>query len=157
MVFGRGKKRQDEDEEFGKGMAGIEQSNQPQMSDEMISSLGRSVYMVMDPEVTAILNDKDKPQFQALLPAFSHLNRTTRIGKKQAELLTLNYEYLSLIHKLNMPEDDYENVGWALLESLKIFASGIISDAFEGFKAKVVTEQIKIIRTELERKKKGLF
>jgi len=156
MVFGRGKK-DEKDEQFGADMALTEHGHQPQMSDEMIYSLGRSVYMVMDPEVTAILNDKDKPQFQALLPAFSHLNRTTRIGKKQAELLTLNYEYLSLIHKLNMPEDEYENVGWALLESLKIFASGIISDAYEGFKAKVVTEQIKIIRTELDKKKKGIF
>jgi len=153
----RGKKEEEQDEQFGKEMAGIEHGHQPPMSDEMIYSLGRSVYMVMDPEVTAILNADGNKQFNALLPAFSHLNRTTNIDKKQAELLGLNYEYLSLIHKLNMKEDEYENVGWALLESLKIFASGIISDAFHGWKGKLVTEQIKIIRTELEKKKKGIF
>lgn len=156
-IFGRGKKQEEKDEQFSGDMALTEASRQPQMSDEMIYSLGRSVYMVMDPEVTGILNAEGKDQFNALVPAFSHLNRTTNIDKKQAELLTLNYEYLSLIHKLNMKEDDYENVGWALLESLKIFAGGIISDAFHGWKGKLVTEQIKIIRTELEKKKKGWF
>lgn len=156
-IFGRGKK-DDKEEQFATDMALTEHSRP--MADEMINSLGRSVYMVMDPDVQAILNNPEKtnPQLQALLPAFSHLNRTTKIGKTQAELLTLDYEYLSLIHKLNMNEDEYENVGWALLESLKIFASGIISDALDGFKARVITEQIKIIRTELQKqKKKGIF
>lgn len=155
-IFGRGKK-DEKDEEFGTDMALTEHSRQSPMSDEMIYSLGRSVYMIMDPEVTGILNADGNDQFNALIPAFSHLNRTTNIDKKQAELLTLDYEYLSLIHKLNMNEDEYENVGWAMLESLKIFAHGITSDAFHGWKGKLVTEQIKIIRTELEKKKKGLF
>ena len=134
-----------------------EQSRPSQMGDEMIYSLGRSVYMVLDPDVSDILKEEGNSQLAALIPAFSHLNRTTNIDKKQAELLTLDYEYLTLIHKLNMNEDEYENVGWAKLESLKIFAMGIISDAFHGWKGKLVTEQIKIIRTELEKKKKGIF
>jgi len=161
MVFGRNKK-EDKDEEFQRDLALTEQSRQPTTPEDYLYSLGRSVYMIMDPEVGAILNPVDgngnpKPSvFRSLIPAFSHLNRTTKIGNKEAELLMLDYEYLSLIHKLNMEEDQYENEGWALLESLKIFARGIINDAREGFKARIATEQIKIIRTETEKKKRRL-
>ena len=148
------KKKPDRDEEYAQAAALTEQGRHETTPQEYLQSLGRSVYMVMDPDVSSIFNDEEKVQFQALLPAFSHLNRTTNIGKKEAELLELDYEYLTLIHKLNMNEDEYETTGWALLESLKIFAKGIISDAFHGWKGRLVTEQIKIIRTELEKKKK---
>lgn len=148
------KKRPDKDQEFAETVTLAEQTRPETTPQEYLHSLGRSVYMVMDPEVFSILNDEDKKQFRALIPAFSHLMRTTNIGTKEAELLELDYEYLTLIHKLNMNEDEYETVGWALLESLKIYARGIISDAFHGWKGRLVTEQIKIVRTELEKKKK---
>lgn len=157
------KKKDDKTEEFKRDMTLTEQQRQTPMTEDYVYSLGRSVYMIMDPEVTAMLNptdDNGKPkpsQFRSLIPAFSHLNRLSNIDKQQKELLTLDYEFLILIHKLNMNEDQYESVGWAELESLKIFAQNMVSDSFHGWKGKLVTEQIKIIRAELEKKKKGLL
>lgn len=159
-------KKKDEDEEYMQNLALTEQGRQT-LPEDQLASLGRSVYMIMDPEVTAILNPVDAKgriiddpklsQFRSLIPAFSHLNRTTNIDKRDATLLMLDYEYLDIIHTLNMKEDNYENEGWALLESLKIFARNIVADSFHGWKGRIMTEQIKIIKTEIEKKKKGIL
>lgn len=155
MVFGRKKK---EDTEFQMGIAHAEAARPtPGLTEDYLRSLGRTAYMLMDSEVSGILNDDKNPNFKSLIPAFSHLNRTTNIGNKEAELLMLDYEYINIIHTLNMKEDLYENDGWATLESLKIFARNIIADAYKGWKGKILTEQIKVIRTELEKKKRGII
>jgi len=158
-LLGRGrKKRKDQDEEeFKKEVALTELGGEmpPQsvgLTQDYIYSLGRSVYMIMDPEVNLVLNKK--PYLKTLIPAFSHLNRISRIGKQEADLLELDYEFLMLIHKLNMNEDEYENKGWAELESLKLFARHMIHDSFGGWKGNLLTEQVKIIKAELEKPKK---
>lgn len=154
-IFGRGKKKEEEEEQYKREMALADQSRQSMpMTEDYIASLGRSVYMVMDPEVTALLNNPRKSYLKTLIPAFSHLNRVSRIGKTEAEILELDYEFLMLIHKINMSEDEYESKGWAELEALKIYARHIIHDSFGGWKGNLVTEQIKTIRTELEKTKK---
>ena len=149
-IFNRGKKEPDKDEQFARDMTGIEESRPAVMPEEYINSLGRSVFMIMDPDVIALLTDEEKP-------AFSHLNRVTNIGQKEAGLQMLDYEFLSLVDKMNTNEDEYEDKGWKKSLSKRIFARGIINDAFKGFKAKIVTEQIKVIRTQVEKKKKGLL
>lgn len=164
LGLGRGKKKKKEEEmDFRKEQSLAEQyrggGGMP-LTEDYIASLGRSVYMVMDPEVTAILNpidEKGKPipsPFRSLVPAFSHLNRVSRIGKNEAEILQLRYRKLMLLHKINMTEDEYESEGGALLESLEIFATHMIHDSFDGWKGNLVTEQIKTIRTELGEQKK---
>lgn len=163
LGFGKDKKKQKE--------AAIEYSREQGLADsyrgsgglplteDYIASLGRSVYMVMDPEVTALINPVDKKgnpietPLRSLLPAFSHLNRVSRIGKREAEILALRYRILLLMHKIDMTEDEYENEGGALLDSLEIFATHMIHDSFDGWKGNLVTEQIKTIRTELGEKK----
>ena len=169
MVLGLGKdkkKKEEETRQYKQEMALAEESG-PHMpgQTDAYASLGRSVYMVMDPESLAFLNPVDqngKPlpsKFRPLMPAFSHLNRLTKTGKLQAELLELDYEELGLITKMNMTEDEYESEGWLTLKSLGIFAQSIISDSFAGFKADIVTNQLKTIRTELAeiKKKRGPF
>lgn len=150
------KKKEDKDEEFmrDQALADTARGGSP-LPEDYVYSLGRSVYMIMDPEVSEMLKDDGNPQLKSLIPAFSHLNRTTAIGEKEARLLLLQYEYIGLIHTLNMDEDEYENKGWALLEALEIFARNIVADARHGWKGRLVTEQIKIIKTEIEKKKKG--
>ena len=161
------KKRKEEEKKHYQQESAIAEQSRPQGPDsqDAYNSLGRSVYMVMDPEVGAILdprdtNGKPKPSLlRSLIPAFSHLNRVTKIGKLQAELLDLDYEALILITKMNMTEDEYESEGWRTLEALRIFAQSIVSDSFGGFKADIVTTQLKTIRTELaqEKKRRGPF
>lgn len=155
MVLGIGnnKKKEEEEKHFKAEMALAEQQRQGMpLTEDYIASLGRSVYMVMDPEVTKILNEND--QLKSLIPAFSHLNRVSRIGKGEAELLEFDYEYMFLLHTLTMNEDEYETKEAERIEALKLHSRFIIHDSFGGWKGNLVTEQIKTIRTELEKTKK---
>lgn len=167
-ILGRGeKKRKEEEAQRYKEEMALRAESKPQVpgQQDAFASLGRSVYMVMDPEVFAAINPINKAGksipsiFRPLIPAFSHLNRLTKTGKLQAELLELDYEELIIITKMNMLEDEYESNGWLALKSLSIFSQSIISDSFNGFKAGIVTTQLKTIRTELTetKKKKGPF
>jgi len=134
------------------------------MTEEYVNSLGRSVYSIIDPEVMALLNPIDangKPiesDLRQLIPALSHLNRMTQINKLDVELDRLDLEYIFLRMKCSMNEEDYDTEKAGLIESLQFYANHIPTDAFEGFKAKLLAYQMKIIRTELEEKKtKGLL
>lgn len=151
-------KKPDPDDEYQRAasLSEISRENQSeQQRADFLYSLGRSIYMIQDPILVNVLLEDD--EFKAMYAAFSQLNRTTNIGNLDRELLLLDYEALLLINKLNMDEDKYENLGWAKMEALKIFARYMVSDSFHGWKGRLVTEQIKIIRTELEKKKKGRF
>jgi len=157
MVLGLGKnkkKKEEEEAQFKRDVVISEQQRPQQtpMTEDYIASLGRSVYMVMDPEVTNILSEN--AQLKSLIPAFSHLNRVSRIGKGEAELLEFDYEYMFLLHTLTMNEDEYETKEAERIEALKLHSRFIIHDSFGGWKGNLVTEQIKTIRTELEKTKK---
>ena len=161
MFDGKSKEKKEAEEEYRKVMALTEQGKpQGAMTEDYIASLGSRVYLIMDPTVTEFLNPLDadgKPlpsSYREMYPAFSHLNRLSHIGKLQAEILELDYEYLMLIRKMNMDEDEYDSKGWLEIESLKIHATHIISDAFDGWKGKLFTEQSKTIRTEMVETKK---
>ena len=148
-LFGRKKKEEEKrDEEFQEGVALTEEGRQDTMSAEYMRGLGHSIYVVYDPDVAASFDEAEKP-------AFSHLNRTTNIGKKEAALLELDYKYFSLVGMINMDEDTYDAKGWKRSIGLDIHARAIISDAFHGWKGKLLAEYRKIIRVELEKGKKG--
>lgn len=149
-IFRRDKKPPDEDEQLQREMIVTGESRPAVMPEEYVASLGRSVFMIMDPDVTKLLDEEE-------MPAFSHLNRVTNIGQKEADLQMLDYEFLSLVDKMNSNEDEYEDKGWKKSLSKRIFARSIINDAFHGWKGKIVTEQIKVIRTQIDKKKKGLL
>uniref|UniRef100_A0A6H1ZYQ4 Uncharacterized protein n=1 Tax=viral metagenome TaxID=1070528 RepID=A0A6H1ZYQ4_9ZZZZ len=159
-IFRRGKKRKEEEEakEHARNVTYAEES-QP-MSEEdraMIYSLGRSVYMIQDPDFNTWLLDEEN-KLRNSYPAFSMVNRTTNIGQHDKELLLLDYEYLLLINKLNMNEDEYENEGWASLAAMDIYARYMVNDSLQGWKGRLVTEQIKHIVTEIQKtKKRGLL
>lgn len=137
------------------------------MTEDYVNSLGRSVYSIIDPEVMAILNPIDAKgklidsELRSLIPALSHLNRMTQIGKDDVVLDRLDLEYIFYLLKVLSNEDgtiDKASAKTILKESLKFYANHIPTDAYEGFKAKLLAYQMKIIRTELEEKKtKGIL
>jgi hypothetical protein len=156
-LFGKGKEEEHVDDEFQRELAAGEQHPPPgqMLTEDYVNSLGRSVYMVMDPDVMKILNDDD--QLKTLIPAASHLNRLTKKDRGAMQLDMLDYEFLLMIHKLNMKEDEYETSGWAKLQAFIPFFRNLVYDSVDGFKAKVVTEQIKVIKAELEKKRKKVL
>jgi hypothetical protein len=156
-LFGRGKEQEKADEEFAKELAAGEQHPPPgqMLPEDYVNSLGRSVYMVMDPDVMQII-DSD-PQLKSFRIAISHLNRLTKKDKTSMQLDTLDADYLVLINKINSNEDDYENRLWAIYEALRMFMRNANCDNIDGFKARIVTEQIKIVKAEIEKKKRGVL
>jgi hypothetical protein len=159
MPFGWGNKKKKEEEdavEHARNVTYAEESRPMSEEDRaMIYSLGRSVYMIKDPDLDSWLLDSEN-KLRNTYPAFSMVNRTTNIGQQDREIMMLDYEYLLLINKLNMNEDEYENKGWASLAAMEIYARYMLNDSFHGWKGRLVTEQIKKIVTEIEKtKKKG--
>jgi hypothetical protein len=158
LPFGKNKEKEKRDEEYLETQ-GLTETGRPSSStplpQEYLASLGTSYYLLMDEDVHGML--KRNNELKGLLPAYSHLNRTTKITPKQAELLKLDYDFVILIHELNMDEDAYETTLWSTLEGLQIYGANMISDAIEGWRGKLVTEQIKVIRTVLERGQRGLL
>lgn len=145
-----GKKKDDETEEHLRDLILSEQ--QTPLPEEQLQSLGANYYNIVDPEVLEIL--KNKKYLEPFIIACSHLNRLTRIGKTEASLAELDYEFLIQIIKLNMPEDTYENEAWGLLEALKLFTRSIINDAFNGHKARIISETRRLIRAEISKGEK---
>ena len=133
------------------------------MTEDYVSSLGRSVYSIIDPEVVEIIKkivEGEKFNDLAwLVPAISHLNRMTQItNKTDLEIVKLDYDALFLEYEALRNEGDYDVQKALLTDALQIFANFIPADAWDGFKAKLLSYQMKIIRTELEEKKtKGLL
>jgi hypothetical protein len=156
-LFGRGKEQEKADEDFQKELAAGEQHPPPgtMLPEDYVNSLGRSVYMVMDPDVMRIIDET--PQLKSFRIATSHLNRLTRKDKNAMMLDTLDADYLVLINKINSNEDVYENSLWGIYEALRMFMRNANCDNIDGFKARIVTEQIKIVKAELERPKKKVL
>lgn len=156
-LFGRGKDQEKADEEFQKQVADGELHPPPgqMLSEDYVNSLGRSVYMVMDPDVMRLIDET--PQLKSFRIAISHLNRLTKKDKTAMQLDTLDADYLVLINKINANEDDYENGLWAIYEALRMFMRNANCDNIDGFKARIVTEQIKIAKVELEKPKKKVL
>lgn len=125
------------------------------MTDEYVNSLGRSVYSIIDPEVLAAIQ---KNKLDSFLPLLSHLNRMTQLTKQDVDLAKLDLEANFLMFEALRDEGKYNTKQALLVENLQFFANFMLTDSFEGFKAKILAYQMKIIRTELEEKKtKGWF
>lgn len=152
------KKEEQEDEEYQKQSASIQQSSPNSINQrDFAYTIGQSAYMIKHPEVDSMFESDET--LAPMTPAFSHLNRVTRIGKLEATLAELDYEELIYIVKMNMTEDEYESKGWLTLKSLLMLSRSIIHDSFGGFKADIITNQMTTIRTQLDKikKKRAVF
>lgn len=125
------------------------------MTEEYVNSLGRSVYSIIDPEVLNLLQTN---KLEFFIPLLSHLNRMTKLSKQDVELAKLDLEANFLMFEALRDEGSYNTKQALLVEGIQFFANFILTDSYEGFKAKILAYQMKIIRTELEEKKtKGIF
>ena len=126
-----------------------------------MDSLGQRSYMILDPTMIDFIagpvdqkTGEAKGKLSHLLPAFSHLNRLTKIKPKEAELMKLQLDYLIMRTRVSVPEHEYDEKLGGSLESLRFAGLAMINDNVEGFKAKVVTEQTKFVDVGI-RKQKG--
>lgn len=100
-------------------------------------------------------------RFQRLVPysmLLSHLMRLTNIDEKEMRYLKRKVSIMIRRDILDMDEEDLELTDVNFYDSLKIICWNAINDSLHGWKAKVVTEQKRIIEQEFkEPQKKGLL
>lgn len=147
----RGGKKPDRDGEFGREIVGTEIARGESVGDDYDRAL-RNSYMILDLNlINQMLKD---PDLKPLYPAFSFVNRTSKVGDREREILWLDYDYLFLLRKLSITKESYDFDKWIALEALRLSVPYFLSDA-QGWKGRLLTEQIKIIRAQVEKKKRG--
>jgi len=160
-LFGRGNEEKKEDEQFQKDLVAGEQHPPPGqiLTEDYVNSLGRSVYMVMDPDVCRLVDEVIKvyPELAGIRIMISHLNRLTKINLKELKLAMLVLERDLLLVKMHCKESTYNAGLWLVLHALIDFCRKIQYDSVDGFKARIVTEQIKIVKAELEKIRKKVL
>jgi len=146
-VMGRGKNK--EAEEFKRNMA---LTTAMPSQEDYTKWLGPNVYSIIDDKIVALLVDED---MEFMLPLLSHLNRMTQLNKDDVKMARYDLEASFLMFEALRDEGDYNAKRAMLTENLQFFANFILTDSFEGFKAKIMAYQMKISRFEFEDKKKG--
>ena len=119
-------------------MDSVESMTTPQISDTHFLSKDIDV-------LREVKKDNDLKEF---LPLISHLNRTSRLGREQAELYKLEAESLVLMKEATMDEDKYEINGWVKLRSFLTFVKMLYDDTVGGWRGRLVTERRRITRIE---------
>jgi len=110
-------------------------------------------FMIKDEDVSNFL--LQNKCLQPLVPVFSPVNATIKLNKQQAVLKRIRIENMITMMKLTMNPDVYEANGLEVLEGLRLYGHDRVSEAEEGWKGHLVTEQVKVIETRTE--KKGWF
>jgi len=152
------KKKDVEAMDFQKGVTIAEQRRPgAPLTEDYVNSLGRSVYSIIDPEVISEVTKRGS-KLKWIVPAISHLNRMTNLSKTDVEILKLDLDALFYEYEALREEGEYDTKEALLTSALQIFSNIIPADSFQGFKAKLLAYQMKVIRTELEEKKtKGIL
>lgn len=141
--------------EFQKNVALTEQqadNNTPSDPYEAVRVAERDRMMLGDQTLTQFLISN--PQFHAFIPALASVNRTTKhISKTDAKVMWLDFQILHCMEEMCMDPVEYEKGGLEFLQGLEIYEGPLISDGFEGWKGKIITEQKKTIATEFRKVK----
>lgn len=120
---------------------------------DYINMMGKLGPMILDENVVNFLHRFTI--LHPLIPVFSPLNATIKLDKKQAELKRIRIDNMITELKLTMPVEVYDANGMEILDGLRLFGFDRVSEAVDGWKGHLTTEQVKVIRTEQE--KKGVF
>lgn len=122
----------------------MEDAQRGQDPAEYAEQLTRANMFTHDDRVSMFL-ERHKA-YKALVPAFSPVNRTTKhISKQDAKIAWLDQQILFTMLEMTMSPEEYESGAMEILQGFEIFGNTQISDGYEGFKAKALTEQRKII------------
>jgi len=147
-------KKPDKDEEFMENVS-YAQEQQPQgptSPQEYIDLIGQRYFMIKDDKEEKIFTRNR--QLENLGPAFTSLNQLTNIDEKEAKIRRYKYKVLLLKLKGYTKVKDYASGASILISSLDIRSRNIISDAIRGWKGRILTEDSKTTRIELEKVKK---
>ena len=116
--------------------------------------IGKMGFMIMDENVINFLY-KNKVLHPYLF-TFSPVNSTIKLSKHQSELKRIRLENQVVMTKLTMPPELYEANGMEIMDGVRLYGHDRVSEAEEGWKGHLVTEQVKVIDIKTT-KEKGRF
>jgi hypothetical protein len=119
---------------------------------EAIRQAERDKCMLSD-ERTMRLLDRH-PELHAFIPALASVNRTTKhISRADARIAFLDWQILVTLEEMCMPPEKYEDGALEIIQGLEMQHSTLVSDGWEGWKGRILTEQKKTISTEFRKGK----
>jgi hypothetical protein len=146
--------REDKGLEFRQTLIHQEQqvdANRPGSAMEDLVEMTRKIgYLTIDENIINFLHNN--ASMHPLLAPFSPLNSTIILNKQQASLKRIRFENLFSILKLTMEPSTYEANGFEVLEGLRMYAHDRVSEAEEGWKGHLCTENVKRIEAHTEKK-----
>lgn len=151
-IFG---KRDDKAFEFSAGAAQTDLANPNQSSPEQqyVDTVGRLGYLLDSPTMQEFFVNNE--ELRPLIPLFQSVIRTTKISRREGEIMWLGYKIASLKLKADLaathPQKDYSSIFMAL----EVLFESIISDAIDGWKGHLATEQVRRLDVVLNKKESG--
>lgn len=140
MVFDFLRKK-DKDKEFKENFLLTEESK-PDQEDDYNTVMLKQGPFLYDEFLTKII--MHYPFLYGHLAANSQVNRTTKhISKSDAHVAWIDYQILQLLTDMDMTTKNFEEVGLAFQHGLEMFHNTVISDGWEGWKGRILTEQTK--------------
>lgn len=107
--------------------------------------MGQIYYLVKDEETQALL--REDPNMKVLMPALSHLLRTSNItDKKTVERMKIRWRRACRIQLMVMNSPNL--VSQAKFDAWVNFGEAAIEDTIEGWRGRLVTERIKTYKVE---------
>jgi hypothetical protein len=119
---------------------------------EYVDTVGKIGYLLNSPTMEQFF--MTNKYMQVFIPAFQSVNRTTKLSNHEAEIMWLDFQIAFTMAKLTMPPDVYEQGAMAMFQSLEILAGTQITDGKEGWKGHLITEQVRRIDVQLNKKDK---
>lgn len=107
--------------------------------------MGQIYYLVKDEEVQMLL--RDDPNMKVLLPALSHLLRTSNITDKQT-ILRMKIRWRRACRIQLMVMNSPNLISQAKFDAWVNFGIAAIEDTIEGWRGRLVTERIKTYKVE---------
>jgi hypothetical protein len=124
--------------------------NQTTPEQEAIETAGKIAYLLDSETMKQFFHDN--PDFRVFIPAFQSVIRTTKINNHEAEMMWLNFKIMFLMKKAEMPKKLYAQGAMTLFQSLTILADSIITDAKDGWKGHLTTENVRRLDVMLNKK-----
>jgi hypothetical protein len=126
---------------------------QPFSPEEEQQMMAQIYYLIKDPIVQKML--LDDPNMKALLPALSHLIRTSNLDKNTVTLLKLRWKVACRLQLLIKQKPDL--VSLAKFQAWVMFGYAALEDTINGWRGRIVTERQRIYKVESGNRQRKKF
>jgi hypothetical protein len=147
------RKKDDKAFDFSAAAAHQDMANPNTSSPEQdyVAMIGKIGYLLNSPTMEQFF--MEHPHLRMFVPAFQSVNRTTKLSNHEAEIMYYDFQILFTMAKLTMEPSIYEQGAMGIFQGLEILAETQITDGKDGWKGHLITEQVRRLEVDLNKKK----